>query len=123
MRSDESGEEVLLLDAHAEFVRRIDDASRVGYSVLGMSVIVVVVLVPIASGVPLVSLTAVAIAAGTFVVAAILGRIFGLGYQDARLRARVRDHCRSESIELELLVEEASMSDRFTFFTKLFRRS
>ena len=109
-----------LLDKHQDFVRSIDDASRIGYSVLGSSTLVIPALVVLISRVKVLSLVAVGIFLGSAVLVLILGRRLALARQDRRLRSKVRGFCDENDVELVELIRGAVAEERYEFFVKLF---
>ena len=109
-----------LLDRHQDFVRSIDDASRIGYSVLGSSTLVIPVLVVLISGVKLVSFAALGIFLGSAVLVLILGRRLALARQDRHLRSKVTAYCDENNVELVELIKGGLAEDRYEFFIKLF---
>jgi hypothetical protein len=114
-----SGDETTLLDEHRNFVLSIDDASRMGHSLLGIWTIVAIVLVLFLSGVPIFSVWTLVLVPFVALAALILGRRVGLTSQDRRLRARVVTYCQELGISEHDLVAEAKRSGRYEFFIKL----
>jgi len=108
-----------LLDEHRNFVLSIDDASRMGHSLLGIWTIVAVGLVVFLSGIPLLSLWTLVLVPIVGLVALILGRRVGLTSQDRRLRTRVVKYCRDLGISEHELADEAKRAGRYEFFSKL----
>lgn len=107
------------LDIHRSFVLSIDDASRMGHSILGLSTLAVVVLAFILTGTSLFSLTTLWMAPLVAFVTLIAGRRLGLARQDRRLRARIRRYCREQEVSPRELAEEAARTGRYEFFVKL----
>ncbi len=107
------------LDPHEPLLRAVDEASRRGYTVLGLASIVIPALTVILSGRPLASWAAV----GLFVSAAVLvvagGRLWLLSRQDARLRAKIAGYCAAHEVLVIDLIRAAVEEERFEFFVKL----
>lgn len=111
------------LDEHGRFVLGIDDASRVGHSLLGIGSLLWVVLVIWLSGTPVWSVRSLWLAPLSALLGLVLGRRLLLARQDARLRQRVRGYCEAADVEWSTLVSEAERQGRYEFFVKLFARS
>ncbi|MBN1946564.1 MAG: hypothetical protein JW797_12895 [Bradymonadales bacterium] len=108
------------IEPHREFLLRIDDASRLGYTLLGIGTIVAVVLLLVLTGTALFSLAGVGLVVFGGLAALIAGRLLGLSRQDRRLRRAVQEYCREHHLDLEQLVTEAAKTGRYQFVTKLF---
>lgn len=107
------------LDVHRELVRTTDDASRVGYSVLGGSTLVLPPLILLLSGLTLLSVAGVGTLLGSAVFVIVVGRRVGLGRLDARLRERVVSYCRDNDVDVVDLVRGALETESYEFFVKL----
>lgn len=108
------------LDQHQDFIRRIDDASRMGYSALGTSTLAIPVSIVLLSGVKVLSLTALAILLCSALLVIVLGRLFVLSIQDRRLRRKVELYCGENDVQLAQLVKLGIAEERYEFFVKLF---
>lgn len=116
---DQGDEATSLLETHRDFVLSIDDASRIGHSVLGGATLAAVVVALIVRGQHVFSLGTLLLVPVVAIVALLVGRFAGLARQDRRLRQRIVAYGRNESVSIEELVREAARQGRYEFFVKL----
>jgi uncharacterized membrane protein YccC len=109
-----------LLDRHRDFLLAIDDASRRGYSLLGIGALVAGVVLVLATGTALFSMAGIALFLAGGLAAMIAGRFLFLSRQDVRLRSEVRRYCQDRGIEVADLLDQSARAQRFEFVVKLF---
>ena len=117
---DEEEEPKGLLDVHRKFLLGVDDQSRLGYTILGLSTLILPIVAVLIVGAPLISLTSLGTLLGAAVFVILVGRRLGLGRQDRVLRQRVERYCSDNDVELHDLLKEAIESERYEFLVKLF---
>lgn len=112
-----------LIDAHRDFIRKIDDSARLGYSALGVASLLAMLLSAWLMGTALFSLAGIGILLGSGALALLAGRFLALAPHERRLRKRVIGYCERRDVELSELLGAVLEAGRFVFFIKLFYRT